>query len=109
MDLSGSAAIVTGGASGLGLASARMLVSRGARVAIFDMNEEAGVSAADDLGGVFCKVNVADEAEVTAGLAAAEAAHGVATILVNCAGIAPAAKTVGRENKPHSSGTAKSD
>lgn len=101
MIISGTAAIVTGGASGLGLATARLLADQGARVAIFDMNEDAGASAAAELGGIFCKVNVADEAEVAAALGSAEAAHGTASILVNCAGIAPAAKTVGRENKPH--------
>jgi NAD(P)-dependent dehydrogenase (short-subunit alcohol dehydrogenase family) len=101
MEIRGVAAIVTGGASGLGNATAKMLAAQGAKVAIFDLNEEAGQKAAAEIGGVFISVNVADDASVTAGLDAAEAAHGVARILVNCAGIAPAVKTVGKENKPH--------
>ena len=101
MDINGVAAIVTGGASGLGKATATMLAQQGARVAIFDLNEEAGQAAAQALGGVYVAVNVADDASVSAGLDAAQAAHGVARILVNCAGIAPAIKTVGKENVPH--------
>ena len=101
MDIKGIAAIVTGGASGLGNATAKMLAANGAKVTIFDLNDEAGEAAAKEIGGTFVKVNVADDASVTAGLDAAEAAHGVARILVNCAGIAPAIKTVGKENAPH--------
>jgi NAD(P)-dependent dehydrogenase (short-subunit alcohol dehydrogenase family) len=99
--IEGVAAIVTGGASGLGNATARMLARNGAKVTIFDLNEEAGNAAAAEIGGTFAAVNVADDASVGSGLDAAEAAHGVARILVNCAGIAPAVKTVGKENKPH--------
>ncbi|NML09448.1 SDR family NAD(P)-dependent oxidoreductase [Sphingobium sp. AR-3-1] len=101
MDINGVAAIVTGGASGLGRATATMLAQQGAKVAIFDLNEEAGRATAQALGGVYVAVNVADDASVSAGLDAAQAAHGVARILVNCAGIAPAIKTVGKENVPH--------
>jgi len=101
MDIKGSAAIVTGGASGLGKATARMLAAQGAKVAIFDMNEEGGNATATELGGAYARVNVADDASVAAGLSAAEAAHGVARILVNCAGIAPAMKTVGKDYAPH--------
>jgi NAD(P)-dependent dehydrogenase (short-subunit alcohol dehydrogenase family) len=101
MDVKGVAAVVTGGASGLGGATAKMLAAKGAKVAIFDLNEEAGKAAADAIGGVFCKVNVSDEESVMAGFDAAQAAHGVARILVNCAGIAPAIRTVGRDNAPH--------
>jgi NAD(P)-dependent dehydrogenase (short-subunit alcohol dehydrogenase family) len=101
MNINGLAAIVTGGASGLGGATAQRLAKAGAKVTIFDLNEEAGQAAARDIGGTFVNVNVADEASVSAGLDAAEAAHGVARILVNCAGVAPAIKTVGRENVPH--------
>lgn len=101
MDINGVAAIVTGGASGLGKATATMLAQQGAKVAIFDLNEEAGQATAQALGGVYVAVNVADDASVSAGLDAAEKAHGVARILVNCAGIAPAIKTVGKENAPH--------
>jgi len=101
MDIEGIAAIVTGAASGLGNATARMLAAQGAKVAIFDMNEQTGQRAAAEIGGLFMPVNVADDASVAAGLDAAEQAHGTARILVNCAGIAPAAKTVGKENAPH--------
>ena len=101
MELKGIAAVVTGGASGLGGATARLLAERGAKVAIFDLNEELGTAHAAAIGGVYCKVNVADEASVEAGLAGAEAAHGVARVLVNCAGIGIAAKVVGKENVPH--------
>jgi NAD(P)-dependent dehydrogenase (short-subunit alcohol dehydrogenase family) len=95
------AAIVTGGASGLGKASAQMLASAGAKVAVLDLNAEAGEAVAREIGGVYVSVDVSDDASVTAGLDAAEAAHGGARLLVNCAGIAPAVKTVGRENVPH--------
>lgn len=101
MDIKGVAAIVTGGASGLGGATAKMLADNGAKVAIFDLNEEIGQQKAKEIGGLFAKANVADDASVAAGLDAAEAAHGPARILVNCAGIAPAVKTVGKENVPH--------
>jgi NAD(P)-dependent dehydrogenase (short-subunit alcohol dehydrogenase family) len=101
MNINGLAVIVTGGASGLGGATAQRLAKAGAKVTIFDLNEEAGQAAAKDIGGTFVNVNVADDASVSAGLDAAEAAHGVARILVNCAGVAPAIKTVGRENAPH--------
>ncbi|CAN7202218.1 SDR family NAD(P)-dependent oxidoreductase [Phenylobacterium sp. LjRoot225] len=102
MELKGIAAIVTGGASGLGGATAKMLADAGAKVTIFDLNEEVGQAHAKDIGASFQKVNVSDEASVAAALDAAQAANGVARVLVNCAGIAPAVKTVGRENVPHS-------
>ncbi|HUD92934.1 SDR family NAD(P)-dependent oxidoreductase [Sphingobium sp.] len=101
MDINGLSAIVTGGASGLGKATATMLAENGAKVAIFDLNEEAGRATAEALGAVYVAVNVADDASVAAGLDAAEAAHGVARILVNCAGVAPAVKTVGKDHAPH--------
>lgn len=91
------AAIVTGGASGLGEATARYLAEAGARVAIFDMNEERGSRVAGEIGGVFCAVNVADEASVDAGLARAREAHGIERVLVNCAGIAPGKRTVSKK------------
>ena len=94
-------AIVTGGASGLGGATAAMLAAHGVRVTIIDLNEEAGTAHAAGIGGVFARANVADEASVAAALDIAEAAHGVTRILVNCAGVAPAIKTVGKENVPH--------
>jgi NAD(P)-dependent dehydrogenase (short-subunit alcohol dehydrogenase family) len=97
----GVAAIVTGGASGLGAASAAKLASEGAKVAIFDMNEETGRAQATKIGGKFYKVNVTDPESVTAAIADAEREHGVARVLVNCAGIAYGAKTVGKEFVPH--------
>lgn len=102
MDLRGLAAIVTGGASGLGGATARLLAERGAKVGIFDLNAEVGEATAAEIGGAFFKVDVTDDAAVAQAVAAAEAQHGIARVLVNCAGIAPAAKTVGREGVPHS-------
>jgi NAD(P)-dependent dehydrogenase (short-subunit alcohol dehydrogenase family) len=101
MRIEGIAAVVTGGASGLGSATAKMLTDADAKVTIFDLNEDAGRAKAAEIGGHFVSVNVADDASVAAGLAAAQEAHGVARILVNCAGIAPAVKTVGKENAPH--------
>ena len=101
MDIRGLAAIVTGGASGLGKASVRMLATAGAKVAIFDLNEDAGRALAAEIGGIFVSVDVADGASVDTGLDTAEANHGAARILVGCAGVAPAVKTVGRENKAH--------
>lgn len=97
----GIAAIVTGGASGLGAASAAKLASEGARVAIFDMNAETGQAHARKIGGAFYKVNVADAESVKQAVAQAEAAHGVARVLVNCAGIVHGGKTVGKEATPH--------
>jgi NAD(P)-dependent dehydrogenase (short-subunit alcohol dehydrogenase family) len=102
MDLNGVAAIVTGGASGLGNATANMLAARGAKVAIFDLNEEIGAAAAAELGGAFFKVNVADDASVAEALEAAEALHGPARVLVNCAGVAPAVRIVNKEGIAHS-------
>lgn len=101
MKLDGIAAIVTGGASGLGGATAQMLREAGAKVSIFDFNEETGKSHATTIGGAFFKVNVADEGSVSEGIVAAAAVHGTARILVNCAGVAPAIKTVGKENLAH--------
>ena len=101
MDIKDMPAIVTGGASGLGNATARMLAAAGAKVAIFDLNDEVGQKAAQELGGAFFKVNVAEDASVAEGLSRAAERHGTARILVNCAGIAPAVKTVGKENVPH--------
>ncbi len=93
MELNGNAAIVTGGASGLGAATVRKLAAAGARVAIFDMNEDLAKEVASEVGGSAFAVNVADDASVEAAFAAATEAHGAARILVNCAGIGPAAKT----------------
>lgn len=102
MNIKDFAAVVTGGASGLGLATARKLADEGAKVTIFDMDEAAGIKASADHGFLFVKTNVADDAAVTQGLDQAERVHGIARILVNCAGIAPIGKTIGKENVPHS-------
>jgi NAD(P)-dependent dehydrogenase (short-subunit alcohol dehydrogenase family) len=100
MELSTSvAAVVTGGASGLGLAAARALAAHGVRVAIFDLNATQGEAVAADLGGVFCRVDVTSDAEVEAGYARARAAIGQERLLVNCAGIGPGIKTVSRDKK----------
>ncbi len=93
------AAIVTGGASGLGAATARMLAAEGVRVAIFDMNAETGERVAGEIGGLFCQADVTDEASIDAALTKARAAHGVERILVNCAGIAPGRRTVTRKRE----------
>ncbi|GAA4411202.1 SDR family NAD(P)-dependent oxidoreductase [Quisquiliibacterium transsilvanicum] len=92
-------AVITGGASGLGLATAQRLAAQGVKVAIFDFNEEAGEAAAKELGGVFCKVDVTNEAQVDAGFAKARAAIGQERILVNCAGTGIAIKTASRDKQ----------
>jgi len=99
MDITNCAAIVTGGASGLGAASARALAAAGARVTIFDLNAEQGTSLAHEIGGLFHQVNVTSDADVEAGFAAARAAHGQERILLNCAGTGNARKTAGRDKK----------
>ena len=90
-------AVITGGASGLGEATARLLASHGVKVAIFDMNEQKGEAVAKELGGVFCKCNVTSDAEVEAAFAKAREANGQERILINCAGTGNAAKTAGRD------------
>ena len=95
MEIKGKVFIVTGGASGLGEGTARMLAAEGGKVVIADMNEERGQAVAAELGGVFVKANVADEAD---GQKVVDTATGLGKLvgLVNCAGIAPAEKTVAR-------------
>lgn len=99
MKISGFAAVVTGGASGLGEATARRLASEGMKVAIFDLNAERGESVAAEIGGIFCEVNVTDDASVDAGFAKARAAHGQERVLVNCAGTGNAIKTASRSKE----------
>ena len=94
-------AIITGGASGLGEAVARALTAGGAKVCLFDLNEDRGAKLAAELGGCFVKVDVSSAESVEAGFAAARAKQGQERILVNCAGIGVAAKTVDKEGKPH--------
>jgi len=88
------AAVVTGGASGLGRASATALAAAGVKVAIFDISEEAGEAFAAEIGGVFCKVDITDEASVEAGFAKAREAHGQERIVVHCALVAGGGKTL---------------
>ena len=90
-------AVVTGGASGLGAATARRLAAAGVKVAIFDFNEEQGQALASEIGGVFCKVDVTNEEMVDAGFAKARAAIGQERILINCAGTGNAIKTASRD------------
>ena len=97
MEIKGQPALVTGGASGLGGATARRLAADGARVTILDLNADLGQALAGEIGGHFIRTNVTDESEVEAAIAEAEGLHGKARILVNCAGIGPPAKVVGRE------------
>ena len=93
------AAVITGGASGLGAATARALAAKGVKVAIFDLQEEKGKAVAAEIGGVFCEVNVTDDASVDAGFAKAREAHGQERILVNCAGTGNAIKTASRSKE----------
>ncbi len=92
-------AVVTGGASGLGAATARALAAKGVKVAIFDLQAEKGEAMAAEIGGVFCEVNVTDDASVDAGFAKARAAHGQERVLVNCAGVGNAMKTASRSKE----------
>src|SRR5581483_7043660 len=97
MEIKGQAAIVTGGASGLGAATARALAAAGAKVALLDVNDKAAAEVAAEVGGIAVKCDVADSAGATAAITRASDAHGVARILVNCAGIGPAKRIVGRD------------
>jgi NAD(P)-dependent dehydrogenase (short-subunit alcohol dehydrogenase family) len=97
MQLQGQAVLVSGGASGLGAETARQLAAAGARVAILDVNMEAGQALAAEIGAIALACDITDSASVTAALDAAEAAHGPARVLVNCAGIGGAKRLVGRD------------
>jgi NAD(P)-dependent dehydrogenase (short-subunit alcohol dehydrogenase family) len=97
MDINGMAAVVTGSASGLGEATARELAKRGAKVAVLDRDVERGGRVATEIGGVFCEVDVTSDDKVAAAFAKAREAHGIERILVNCAGVATASKTVSRD------------
>ena len=93
------AAVVTGGASGLGEAVVRKLAATGVKVAIFDMNAERGEQVAKEVGGLFCRVDVQSDESVDAGFASAREVHGQERILVNCAGISKGMKTASRDRK----------
>lgn len=97
MQLNGMAAIVTGGGSGLGAATAECLAAAGCKVAAVDINEAAAQATAERVGGIGIKCDVADAASAEAAFAAARAAHGPVRILVNCAGVGTAGRVVGRD------------
>ncbi|WP_395647331.1 SDR family NAD(P)-dependent oxidoreductase [Terricaulis sp.] len=99
MKLSGVAAVVTGGASGLGEATARALAKEGVKVALFDLNEARGAKVAEEIGGVFCQVDVTNDASVDEGFAKARAKNGQERILINCAGTGNAIKTASRDKE----------
>ncbi len=107
MELAASTvAVVTGGASGLGEASARALAASGVKVGLIDMNAESGARVAEDIGGAFAEADVTDPASVAAALASLREAHGQERICVNCAGIVAGQKTASRDRatgapKPH--------
>ncbi len=101
MNLNGTAAIVSGGASGLGEATARVLAAAGATVVIADLSEDAGKRVADQIGGLFAPTDVSDEASVQAAVDAAAAAGPPLRTAVSCAGIGWAERTVGRDGTPH--------
>jgi NAD(P)-dependent dehydrogenase (short-subunit alcohol dehydrogenase family) len=99
MDIAGASAIVTGGASGLGAATAKALSQRGARVVILDRQEDAGRRVAAELGGAFALADVSDEDQVQAAVDTA-VGLGPLRVLVNCAGLGPATRIVDREGTP---------
>jgi NAD(P)-dependent dehydrogenase (short-subunit alcohol dehydrogenase family) len=99
MKIEGIAAVVTGAASGLGEATARELARRGAKVSVFDRDAEKGEKVAAEIGGIYCEVDVTSDEKVAAAFAKAREAHGQERVLVNCAGVANAAKTVGRDKE----------
>jgi NAD(P)-dependent dehydrogenase (short-subunit alcohol dehydrogenase family) len=101
MDVNGTAAIVSGGASGLGEATARALAAAGARVVIADLNEDGGKRVASEVGGLFALADVTDEASVQAAVDTAAGTGAPLRVAVSCAGIALAARTVGRDGTPH--------
>jgi NAD(P)-dependent dehydrogenase (short-subunit alcohol dehydrogenase family) len=101
MELNGTAAVVSGGASGLGEATARVLAAAGATVVVADLNEERGKQVADETGGLFARADVADEASVQAAVDVAAGTGSPLRVAVSCAGIGWAARTVGRDGTPH--------
>jgi len=100
MDITDRVAVVTGGASGLGLGAARVLAARGARVMVVDLDEERGQAAASELGGRFAKADVTDEDALRAAIEEA-AGWGQLSVAVSCAGIGIAERTVDRSGQPH--------
>jgi NAD(P)-dependent dehydrogenase (short-subunit alcohol dehydrogenase family) len=107
MDLNGASAVVSGGASGLGEATARDLAAHGAKVVVADLNEEKGKALAGEIGGVFVSTDVSDEQQVQAAVDAAVATGIPLRVIVNSAGIGWASRTVGRDGSPHDLATYK--
>ena len=105
MDLTGTAAIISGGASGLGEATARALAAAGSTVVIADLNADRGEAVAAEIGGKFVQTDVADEASVAIAVDAAAALPSPLRVIVNCAGIGWAERTVNRDGSPHSYAT----
>lgn len=105
MNLNGTAAIVSGGASGLGEATVRDLAAAGCRVVVADLNEARGTELAKSVDGVFALTDVVDEKSVTDAVAAAQGLGGPLRVAVSCAGIGWASRTVGREGMPHDLGS----
>jgi NAD(P)-dependent dehydrogenase (short-subunit alcohol dehydrogenase family) len=99
MNIDGIAAVVTGAASGLGEATARALAAKGAKVAVFDRDSDKGEKVASEIGGIYCEVDVTSDEKVAAAFAKVREAHGQERVLVNCAGVANAVKTVGRDKE----------
>jgi len=99
LKLENLSAVVTGGASGLGEATARRLAAEGVKVALFDLNAERGERVAAEIGGVFCRVDVTSDDSVDAGFAAARASNGQERILVNCAGGGESIRTASRSRE----------
>ncbi|TNY36627.1 SDR family NAD(P)-dependent oxidoreductase [Thermomonospora catenispora] len=105
MDLNGVSAVISGGASGLGEATARDLAGHGVKVVIADLNEDKGKALADEIGGVFVKTDVSDEGQVQAAVQAAVDTGAPLRIIVNSAGIGWAERTVNRDGSPHNLAT----
>ncbi|MHB1873881.1 MAG: SDR family NAD(P)-dependent oxidoreductase [Streptosporangiaceae bacterium] len=104
MDLNGTAAIVSGGASGLGEATVRDLAAAGCKVVVADLNADRGTAIAAEIGGVFARTDVSDEQSVAQAVAAADGLGVPLRVAVSCAGIGWAARTVGRDGTPHDLG-----
>jgi NAD(P)-dependent dehydrogenase (short-subunit alcohol dehydrogenase family) len=105
MELNAVTAIVSGGASGLGEATARELAAAGAFVVVADLAEDRGQAVAEEIGGQFARTDVSDEASVAEAVAAAETSGHPLRVAVNCAGIGYAQRTVGRDGRPHDLGS----
>ncbi len=103
MEIKGMAAVVTGGGSGMGAETARHLAKAGAKVAVLDINMANAEAIAKEIGGIAVECDVSSDSSAKAALETAKKAHGAARILMNCAGIAPAARVVGKDG-PHDLG-----